>query len=253
MKNLIKAVIATTKQIREAGGVGKNTTVGSGKNSYQGIRDIDVKNVVGSAMNDNGLTIFCIGIKEDVKVSRWEEDNGRYKSQKQSVFCSVVAKYLLCHEGGESVEICSQGHGVDSQDKAAGKSTTYALKYALLHTFLVEAGNIDDTDTIHSNDIPAPQPVAQKPQKKQIPKDKLIDLVLWAKKEGKVIADISKTYIVTEAQNSVIVDCLMDDNFTAAYNLVKKAVEAGGELDLELLNAQGLSKNSISLLKTVTK
>ena len=54
------------------------------------------------------------------------------------------------------------GQGVDSQDKGAGKATTYALKYALLYAFLVPTGKIDDSDNIHSNDIETP---VKQPQK----------------------------------------------------------------------------------------
>jgi len=47
---------------------------------------------------------------------------------------------------------------VDSQDKGAGKATTYALKYALLYTFLIPTGKIDDADNSHSDETPAPPP-----------------------------------------------------------------------------------------------
>jgi hypothetical protein len=57
----------------------------------------------------------------------------------------------------ESIEIVGYGHGIDTQDKSAGKATTYALKNALLYSFLVPTGAIDDTDKTHSNDIEAPQ------------------------------------------------------------------------------------------------
>ena len=60
------------------------------------------------------------------------------------------------HESGESIEICGYGHGIDSQDKAAGKAQTYALKNALLYTFLTPVGAIEDTDSVHSDTIPVP-------------------------------------------------------------------------------------------------
>ena len=44
----------------------------------------------------------------------------------------VKTKYLLLHESGESLELAGYGHGIDSQDKGAGKATTYAMKNALL-------------------------------------------------------------------------------------------------------------------------
>ena len=65
----------------------------------------------------------------------------------------------MLHSSGESVELVGYGHGVDSQDKGAGKSTTYALKNCLLYTFLTPVGDIDDTDLTHSNDIDTPQQV----------------------------------------------------------------------------------------------
>ena len=52
--------------------------------------------------------------------------------------------------------MASDGHGVDPQDKGAGKATTYSLKNCLLYTFLTPVGKIDDTDTTHSDDIKPP-------------------------------------------------------------------------------------------------
>jgi len=102
-----------------------------------------------------------IGVESKTQIDRWEEETTYGKKQKQSVFVESTTKYLLLHESGESQEIMGYGHGVDSQDKGAGKSTTYALKYALLYTFLVPTGKIDDADSTHSEEIPVAQ--ASKP------------------------------------------------------------------------------------------
>jgi hypothetical protein len=150
MKNLIKAVIAVMNEVK---GIEKSMTVGNGKNSYKGVPDKEVKKIIGSAMAKNGLCILPIGIKPTIKIERWEEpDYNKDLKQKQSVFTEVVSTYLLMHESGESQEICGYGHGVDSQDKGAGKATTYALKYALLYSFLVPTGDIDDADIVHSQE-----------------------------------------------------------------------------------------------------
>jgi hypothetical protein len=85
-------------------------------------------------------------------VSRWEEKNNYGTKMKQSVFTEVKTTYLLIHTSGESIELAGYGHGVDSQDKGAGKATTYALKYALLYSFLVPTGSIDDADSTHSDE-----------------------------------------------------------------------------------------------------
>jgi len=152
--NLAKAIIAVMKAVK---GVEKSMDVGSGNSSYKGVSDREVKQIVGRAMAANGLCIIPISVKPKVEVSRWEELDGYGKlRQKQSVFTEVNTRYLLLHESGESMELEGYGHGVDSQDKGAGKATTYALKYALLYTFLVPTGTIDDSDTVHSDNIEAP-------------------------------------------------------------------------------------------------
>ena len=150
MKNLAKAVIAVMKEVK---GMEKNSKVGSGNYGYNGTKDQDVKEVFNEALSKNGLCMMPIDIDDTTQVDRWDE-GGR---SKQSIFTKVKVKYLLLHETGESLEIAGYGHGVDNQDKGAGKATTYAMKNALLYTFLTPVGKIDDTETTHSNDIQPPK------------------------------------------------------------------------------------------------
>ena len=147
--------------MNEVKNIDKNLTVGDGKASYKGVADKDVKFIIGQAMAKNGLTCLPIDIQPTVKVDRWIEIqtyNGKdYEKSKQSVFTEVIVKYRLTHVfTNESIEIVGYGHGVDSQDKSSGKATTYALKNALLYSFMVPTGAIDDTDKTHSNDIQTP-------------------------------------------------------------------------------------------------
>lgn len=164
MKQLAKAVIEVMKEVR---GMEKNSNVGSGKSAYNGTKDQDVKEVFNQAMSKNGLCMIPFDIQEETQVDRWEEVDQWSKAtpkamkQKQSVFTKAVVKYTLLHESGESTIVCGYGHGVDPQDKGAGKATTYAMKNALLYTFLTPVGKIDDAETTHSNDIPTP--IVKKP------------------------------------------------------------------------------------------
>ena len=148
--NLAKAVIAVMKAVN---GIEKNSEVGSGIYTYKGVRDQEVKLIYKKAMAENGLCVFPTGVKSKTRIDRWE-DNGK---QKQQVFVETKTKYLLLHESGESMELAGYGHATDPQDKAAGKSTTYAMKYMLLYLFMTPTGNIDDSDLTHSNDIPVPK------------------------------------------------------------------------------------------------
>ena len=155
-ENITNLVAATIKVMESVKGIEKSMTIGTGNNAYKGIADKDVKKIVGEAMTKNGLAIFPTDIEETVQIDRWEQQG----YMKQQVFSRVKTTYLLIHTSGEYIEIMGSGHGVDSQDKAAGKSTTYALKYALLYTFLIPTGDIDDADKEHSDHkaVPATQP-----------------------------------------------------------------------------------------------
>jgi len=154
MKQIATAII---KVMAEVKGMEKNSKVGTGASSYDGTKDQDVKEVFNDALQRNGLCIMPIDIQETTQIDRWEQMYNGVANQKQSVFTKVTVKYLLLHESGEYIELMGYGHGVDPQDKGAGKATTYALKNCLLYTFLTPVGKIDDTDLKHSNDIETPQ------------------------------------------------------------------------------------------------
>lgn len=196
MKLISKAIINVMKAVK---GMEKNSRVGGNTASaYNGTKDQDVKEVFNEELAKNGLCILPIGIEEQTQVDRWEVEYNGQKQSKQSVFTKVKTKYLLLHESGESIELAGYGHGVDSQDKGAGKATTYALKNCLLYTFLTPVGKIDDTETTHSEEI-------KTPQKKETPKPYLnedSDAFKKAKKyieDGGSIEDIEKKYMVSEA------------------------------------------------------
>ncbi len=177
--NIAKAIIAVMNDVK---GIDKTMTVGSGASSYKGVPDYEVKKVIGSSMAKNGLCILPIDVNVKTQIDRWEETYNGQPKQKQSVFTEATTKYLLLHDSGESIEISGYGHGVDSQDKGAGKATTYALKYALLYTFLVPTGKIDDSDNHHSDSAEPPQ----KPTPKKVPYTQAIfDRMKAAIEEGK--------------------------------------------------------------------
>ena len=181
MKNLIKAVLSVMEDVK---GIDKTMNVGTGNSSYKGVSDKEVKKVIGSSMKKHGLVILPIGIDPKTTIERWEESSQYGNKVKQSVFTEILTKYLLCHESGESIELTGYGHGTDSQDKTAGKATTYALKYTLLYTFLVPTGTIDDTDNNHSNDTK----VINKPMLTQNIYDKMVEAVDQGKKEDVIKA-----------------------------------------------------------------
>lgn len=202
MKNIAKAIIQVMKEVK---GMEKNSNVGSGKNSYNGTKDQDVKEVFNTALEKNDLCILPIGIEEETQVDRWEGVDPWNKPDTkmyQSVFTKVKTKYLLLHESGESIELSGYGHGVDPQDKGAGKATTYALKNCLLYTFLTPVGKIDDTETTHSENIPTPAP--KEPAKKQIFKEGGFDKALNS--DQKTILSVLSKYELTPDQKKQLTE-----------------------------------------------
>lgn len=189
--NLAKAIISVMQEVK---GIEKSMTIGSGNSAYKGVPDQEVKKIIGESMAKNGLCILPIGIEPKIQIDRWEEttfDSYQKKDvtkQKQSVFTDVTTKYLLLHSSGESIELSGYGHGIDSQDKGAGKATTYALKYTMLYTFLVPTGKIDDADNIHSDSIQTPQQ-AQKVDLIALEKTALEEL-----EKCKTLAELKTTY-----------------------------------------------------------
>lgn len=199
--NLVKAVLSVMKEVK---GIEKSMTVGTGANQYKGVADKDVKKIIGEAMEKNGLCLLPIGVKPVEKVERWEQDYNGQKQMKQSVFTSVTTEYLLIHESGESQVICGYGHGVDSQDKGAGKATTYALKYALLYTFLVPTGKIDDADNIHSDEQPIPPKKVAKPELKK-DSEAFTKAIDFLSKEG-TLQQIEAKYLLTAEVRALLLD-----------------------------------------------
>lgn len=198
-QNLAQAICQVMQEVKS---IEKNLTVGEGKSSYKGVADKDVKHLVGEAMTRAGLVILPIGIEPTVKVERWTEDTNYGPKVKQSVFTEVKTKYLLLHESGQSQEIVGYGHGVDSQDKSAGKATTYALKYALLYTFMIPTGTIDDADNTHSDSQPvkAVQKVASGPKKQGLNDDQFTRACNAIDQGEYSIEALKNDYSLTEEQ-----------------------------------------------------
>ena len=199
---LHSAIINVMNEVKS---IDKAMTIGNGRNAYSGVADKDVKLIIGQSMAKNGLTCFPVDIQPTVTINEWEQEYQGTMNRKQSIFTEVVCKYQITHaESDESIIIAGYGHGVDPQDKSAGKATTYALKNALLYMFLVPTGAIDDTDKTHSNDIKTPQTPIKTPTK-TLP---FVDLDQFENakkfiKEGKAtVVKIKKKYKLTTEQET---------------------------------------------------
>lgn len=195
-KTLTTAILQVMNEVKS---VEKNLNVGVGKSSYKGVSDKDVKQVIQPAMVRAGLVIIPVNIEPTLKIDRWTEQTNYGEKQKQQIFSEVKVTFELIHESGESRQIVGYGHGIDSQDKSAGKATTYALKYALLYTFLIPTGQIDDTDNDHSENKDVPK-------QKQTLTDEQFNKALDAIEKGTYTkGELVANFQLTESQTNKII------------------------------------------------
>jgi hypothetical protein len=200
MKNLAQAI---AKVMQEVKGMEKNSKVGSGRNTYNGTKDQDVKEVFNEALANNGLCILPTDIQEETQIDRWEQTYQGNVQTKQSVFTKVKTKYLLLHTSGESIELAGYGHGVDPQDKGAGKATTYALKNTLLYTFLTPVGKIDDSETEHSEEKAVPVKASKPKVKESLSDDRFNNAISLIKKGEFKKEDLYKFNLTKEQEKQV--------------------------------------------------
>ena len=169
MKNLFAKIL---KVMQDVTYLQKDDSVGYGNNKYRAITEEKVTTEVGKSMRKHGLVILPIGVeerREDFDVVR---ANGKHGTDR---ITTITTKYLVVDsESGESMEVCSAGAGVDSQDKGIGKALTYAYKYLLLRMFAIPTG--EDPDKQASEDSTPSQQSTQSNNQEYITQQQRQDL-----------------------------------------------------------------------------
>ncbi|NEO72150.1 ERF family protein [Moorena sp. SIO3H5] len=141
--------------MKDCKNIEKDATVGTGQNQYKSVSDKLVKEKLQPLLVEHGLCVIPKSIETDIRVDRWEHTyQGKPAGWKQQIFTEAKCSYTLMHVSGESIDFAGYGHGVDPQDKSAGKSTTYALKKALLYLFMIPTGDLNNLDDPEELDIP---------------------------------------------------------------------------------------------------
>lgn len=145
--NIYEKMSAITAEIKR---IPKNLTVGTGKNQYKAVAEGDILAVVKDA--EKKYKVFSYPHSHKIVDSRTLVTKNEY-GEKESQFVRIEAVYRFVNmeDPKEFVDVNAFGDGVDSLDKAPGKATTYADKYALMKAYKVETG--EDTDCGASDDL----------------------------------------------------------------------------------------------------
>lgn len=81
------------------------------------------------------------GIAMIPSVQSWKQDGNRTE-------VDITVSFINADKPEDKFEVRAFGFGVDSQDKGPGKAVSYATKYAVLKTFVLETGDDPEKDSI---------------------------------------------------------------------------------------------------------
>lgn len=127
--------------------VGKNLTVGEGRNKYKAVSERDIIDTVKPLEAKHG--VYSYPCSRRVLESNLLENESTYdgRTTKKTTFMTRIEttyRFVNIDKPDEYIEIVSFAEGIDSQDKGSGKAMTYADKYALMKAYKISTG--DDPD-----------------------------------------------------------------------------------------------------------
>lgn len=169
--------------------VGKNLTVGEGKNKYKAVSERDILDAVKPIEAKHG--VYSYPYSREVLESNMLETATQYGVK--TTFMSrikTVYRFVNIEKPDEFIETTTFAEGIDSQDKGSGKAMTYGDKYALMKAYKISTG--DDPDqtasepTKYTKATPNQQKVDDRPRARLIKKlnEMKIDVKKYAEEKG---------------------------------------------------------------------
>jgi len=147
-RNLFQRMLAAQSSI---GMVAKNLSVGYGKSSYKAVSDVDVLAAVKQAEAEHG--IYSYPVSREIIDQQILETVDREGNKKKQMYVRIRTRYRFVNVDNpeEYIETEAYGDGLDSADKAPGKSATYSDKYCLMRVYKLSTG--EDPDQYESPEI----------------------------------------------------------------------------------------------------
>ena len=113
------------------------------KFSYRGIDDL--YNAFHAIFAELGIIVTIEDIAPYITENVTSKKEG-YKKESTNAIRGFIYTIAFVAADGSKRTTKSVGEGFDASDKAAGKATSYAMKTALIHTFLVPTVDLEDPD-----------------------------------------------------------------------------------------------------------
>ena len=119
----------------------KDGQISFGNTKYRAVTEEQVLSIIRPHLVKHHIVIYPVSLD---------------MSREGQITSAVMSfKVVNADDPDDFIIVYSAGQGSDTQDKGAGKSITYAEKYALLKLFLVPTG--DDPDKVSSAELDAMQ------------------------------------------------------------------------------------------------
>ncbi len=150
--NIYQKMLKATEKISK---VAKNLKVDINKSaSYKAVSEADVLEAVKPIEIELGIYSYPVKreiIETNILDTVKEYNGNRTESKQLFMRLEVTYRFVNVDNPQDYIDIITYGDGVDSQDKAPGKSMTYADKYALLKAYKIQTG--EDPDKEGSGDL----------------------------------------------------------------------------------------------------
>lgn len=104
-------------------------------NQYSFASHDEVSRVLHPELVKNGIAVIP-------SIAQWKQDGNRTEVDVDVAFINV-------DKPDDKFVVRALGFGVDPQDKGPGKAVSYATKYAMLKTFVLETGDDPERDSIN--------------------------------------------------------------------------------------------------------
>lgn len=124
--------------------VQKNIELKAGSSSYKAVSEVDVKNAVKPLEYKWGVK--STPVETEIVEARELEREGYNGKKRVDLFVRmrITTRFACVDKPSEYIDVTTYGDGIDPQDKAVGKASTYGLKYGLMNAYKLETG--DDPD-----------------------------------------------------------------------------------------------------------
>jgi hypothetical protein len=133
--------------------VEKSLEVDTGGGKYKAVGSADILAAVKPLERKHGVYSWPFSTKIlSSEMVTMTFNSGKSRTE-MNMRVEVVYRFVNVDAPEEHIDVTAYGDGIDSQDKAPGKASTYAIKYALISAYKIAAGTDPDQHGSESGQV----------------------------------------------------------------------------------------------------